>query len=126
MTNEWQFIHHADGKVELVRWKSDPGEHLDLSSIPEDRPTLEVLRATLENLTRHSLEPWLALGYLLALDRPGISFLSQCTLADRMRTNPSALPRRVGTSQAYFALDSSVAPRPTPPDEELLKSLPYQ
>lgn len=126
MTNEWQFIHHANGKVELYRWKSDPGEHLDRSSNPEDRPILETLRATLENLARHSLEPWLAPGYLLALDRPGISFLSRCTLADRMRTNPSGAPHRVGTAQAYFAPDSSVAPRPTPTDEELLKSLPYQ
>jgi arylsulfatase A-like enzyme len=125
-TDDWHFIHHAHGFEELYRWRSDPMEQSDCSQMLENQAALDALRARLESMMRMSLEPWLGPGYLFALNRPDYNFLGQCRLSERMRTKLLSPPRRVGTSQAYFGLDSAVAPRPTPTDEELLRSLPYK
>ncbi len=125
MTEEWHYLHRADGRSELYRWTTDPREQTDLSSRPEFRPLMNELHAQLSERMRHSMRPWFAPHYLLALDTPETSLLRELAFGFPPGAGPPG--PRVGMSQAGFPPDTSEPPkRRVRTEEDLLRSLPYR
>jgi arylsulfatase A-like enzyme len=122
-TSEWHYIRTARGKQELYCRSEDPKEQHDLSSLAEYQPTLNRLRADLEEAVRNSYEPWLGREYLLALGASDQSPLQAKSLATK---SPTA-SRREGAAQSYFHPNIPLSSRQlSRREKDLLKTLPYQ
>ena len=127
MTSEWHYIHDSNGKSELYRWREDPQEKNDLSSSPQYRQILEDMHRRLEQLAGTSLRPWRGPEYLLALDRPGHSFLQEALFGNLQESAAHSSLPPVGTSQNYFTSDGRSSPkRPLPAEVQSLRSIPYR
>jgi arylsulfatase A-like enzyme len=126
-TPEWHYIHTAKGGEELYSWKTDPGEKLDLSALPEYQGTMHALHANLRSLVEQSLPPWLGREYTLALRGSGETLVKEPSFPNERGFSLLPGPRRIGTAQALFGDTQSIKERGhVPSQEELLKSLPYQ
>jgi len=125
VTPQWQYLHDSTGRAELYDLAADPKELFNLAGDPNHAPTLEKLHRLVESNLELSHRPWRGPDYLLALDRPGYSFL-RTALFDRLPV-PAASPQafRVGTAQAFFDPDPAATPKPRPADADLVNSLPY-
>ena len=127
MTSEWHYLHDSNGKSELYRWREDRHEKDDLSSSPEHRQILEDLQRRLDHLAGTSLGPWRGPEYLLALDRPGHSFLKEALFGNLQESAAHSSLPPVGTSQNYFTPDGRSSPKhPLPAEVQSLRSLPYR
>jgi arylsulfatase A-like enzyme len=125
-TQDWHYLHHSDGRRELYRWTEDPGEQTDLSGRAEFQPVLGDLHTQLCDLVRDSAQPWYAPPYLLALNEPGLSYMS--SLASGMQRADRGPPGpRVGMAQDVFPKDAAETSRKrVRSKEDLLRSLPYR
>jgi arylsulfatase A-like enzyme len=126
-TSEWHYIHDSTGKSELYRWREDPQEQTDLSTHPGQRLTVEDLQQRLDQVVGTSLRPWRDPEYLLALDRPGHSFLSEALFGSLQEHAADFPVSPVGASQAFFTPGRRSSPkRPLPAEVQSLRSLPYR
>lgn len=125
MTAEWHYLHSSDGRSELYYLPDDSGEKVNLAESPDHQVVLRTLHQKLEAYVGSSLKPWRGPQYLLALDRPGYSFLRQAIFAPKSRQGSAPVGLPVGSSQAFFSSAPSGLARPQPEDEELIESLPY-
>jgi arylsulfatase A-like enzyme len=119
----WHYLLDSAGRAELFDWRTDAGETRNLADEAEFDAWRERLHSATESILARSLFPWRSVEYLQPLDHPGRPFFR------RAAANPDAFQPigwPVGSSQAFFAqpLPSRVA-RPTPSEEDLLRSLPY-
>ena len=127
LTPEWHYIQEAGGRTELYHWSTDSEEQVNLAQSPSHGLVLKNLSAQLLQSIRISYPPWRGPEYLLALDRPGNSFLRQTIFSSEPWPDLATGLERVGSAQIRVA--GSAANQPFlrhPVDEELLKSLPYR
>ncbi len=119
----WHYIADSRGHAELFDLQTDPTEAHNLAAAPAYQDVAQQLRAELEDTLARSALPWQNTTYLSVLDQPGKPFVPRAA-ADPAAFRLIGWP--VGSSQAYFA-EQAPAPavRPTPSQEDLLRSLPY-
>ncbi|HEV2494793.1 MAG TPA: sulfatase [Terriglobia bacterium] len=118
----WHYLLDSSGRAELYDRQADPAEQVNLATSPELHTVVDQLHARMESALAHSLIPWPNVGYLAPLDRPGDLFFR------RAITHPNDFPLAglpIGSAQAVYSGPSSQSPRPTPAQQELLRSLPY-
>lgn len=125
MTSEWHYIHDSRGQSKLYRWPVDPNEQANLATDAQHQETLRNLHALLLDRLSSSHRPWRGPEYLFGLDGPGFSFLREAAFGMRNTAGQPEMTRRIGTAQAFFTPDSGSPRRLHPPDEELIRSLPY-
>ncbi len=125
-TPEWQYIYDSGGRQELYRWTQDPLDQMDLARFAGSQAVMAGLHQQLIQLIADSSGPWLDQNYLFARGPSRSSFLLD-VLSARKNAPPSAPGRLfIGASQSFFTHNESPVPiRPTTPDQELLKTLPY-
>jgi len=118
----WHYLLDSSGRAELYDRQADPAEQVNLAASPQLSSVVDQLRARMESALAHSLIPWPNVGYLAPLDRPGDLFFRRAIT--HLNDYPAAgLP--IGGAQAVYSGPSSQMPRPTPAQQELLRSLPY-
>ncbi len=119
----WHFLLDSEGHAELFDWQNDAAENQNLAASPALQGVVAQMRGQLEAILARSVSPWWQPAYLSPLDQPGEPFVR------RALANPDAfrlLGQPVGACQAYFqARAPTPSPRPTPSQEDLLRSLPY-
>ncbi len=119
----WHFLLDSSGRAELFDWQKDAAENHDLASLPAFANTVEQMRGQLEAILAHSVSPWWQGAYLSPLNQPKKPFVR------RALEHPEAFPLLgppIGSCQAFFRNHAPPpAARPTPAQEELLRSLPY-
>lgn len=122
-TPEWQLILSSSGSVELYNLMRDPGEKTNVASNAALQDVVANLRAELEGQLAYSLLPWRATDYLAPLDEPGASFIARVSAA---HANLPADGLPIGAAQAVFSHQRpSQLVRPSPAQQEILRSLPY-
>lgn len=126
-TPDWQYIYNSSGRQELYRWPSDPLDQSDLAQAAGSQAVMAGLQKQLIQLLAQSSGPWRDQNYLFARGPSRSSFLLDVLSARKsMPTSPSPGSLFIGSSQSFFRLNEPLAPmRPTQPDRETLKSLPY-
>ncbi|MEJ2008218.1 MAG: hypothetical protein P8Z30_08705 [Acidobacteriota bacterium] len=127
-TPEWQYIRNSDGRQELYHWTTDPFDQANLAESSSAQAALESLRQRLIQEVSDSSEPWRGSDYLFAQSGKGSTFLSE-VIADRRPVHtPHAHKRHfIGAAQAFLGPEETAVPStPTTPDQDTLKSLPYQ
>ena len=123
VSDAWHFIIDSSGRSRLYDLRSDPGEEKSVAQTAAGGNAVVELRLSLTSEIAYSLLPWRGPSYLLPLDRPGGSFIE---LAIKERASFHPVPRPSGISQDYFSHDSPTQViRPSPSQEDLLRSLPY-
>jgi arylsulfatase A-like enzyme len=118
----WHYLVDARGHAQLFDWQADPAEQHNLAASPASQAIVGRLRSQMESTLARSVSPWWGTAYLAPLDQPGVPF------ARRALANPQAFPLLgwpVGSAQASFLAASPPATRPTPAQQELLRTLPY-
>lgn len=125
-TPRFQYIVHRSGREELYRWVADPEEQDNLAAFPQDQATLTKLRSRLINLVSHAIGPWRGREYLQALDSVQASPHLNLLFARPLQPGTAGSRFRIGIAQAYFRSQRSSLVRPSQPDVDLMKSLPYQ
>ena len=127
MTSEWHYIQEAGGRTELYHWPDDPQEQTNLAPLPAHASLLQDFSTQLVQSVGLSHTPWRGPEYLLALDRPGDSFLRQSLFRSQPWPSEALGSPRVGSAQTRVAGSSARrVPLRHPIDEELLRSLPYR
>ncbi len=126
-TPEWQYIFNSSGRQELYHWTADPREQTDLAASASAQNTLEGLRKHLIRVVADSSEPWRGPNYLFARSPTGSSFLHEVISARRpIQTFLAANRLFIGASQALLESQGpSIPVKPTPRNQDSLKSLPY-
>ena len=126
-TREWQFIYRPGYHRSLLyHWTTDPSEEINLADRPENQALIESLKAMLISNIKNSYRPWRDTRYLLAFSKTDFS-------PDEEALKPVPQPRGgpfialgAGASQALFPPDPETpSTNRTVPNQELLKSLPY-
>ncbi len=120
MTPEWHYVRGSNGQGELYHWADDFDEKVNLAYASEFQSVLQSLAERLYRRVQFSRQPWRGPKYLSALDWPGHSFLREIGFAPQTGSNGTRTQGGPGTSQAF-----SVPDHPSPPDAELIESLPY-
>jgi arylsulfatase A-like enzyme len=119
----WHFLVNSTGSVELYDDQADGKETRNLAASPDLQDVAPKLRMQLQTILAHSVSPWLNVNYLSALDRPGAPFVN-LAVKNPEAFGPVGWP--VGSSQAFFqSWAQEQTTRPTPSQEDLLRSLPY-
>ncbi|MGH9352646.1 MAG: sulfatase [Terriglobia bacterium] len=123
-TQEWHLILDSGGRAELYDILKDPGERSDLAADPRLQSTLASLRASLEARLAYSLLPWRALDYLSPLNQAGANFIRQVSQQRLKLPDENVMP--IGSAQAVFSHQPpSQLVRPSPSEQQTLRSLPY-
>lgn len=127
-TPEWQYIYNSNGGQELYRWPVDPLDQTDLARSPGAKATLQRLHQRLVGLLAGSSQPWRDMNYLFTHGTSGTSFLHEILFAQESHSTFLSPGRLfIGASQSFFKPDVPLLPqKPSQPDRESLKSLPYQ
>jgi arylsulfatase A-like enzyme len=107
VTPQWHLIRDAADDVQLFDLTTDPGELVNLADSPEHQVDITDLQSRLFDRVQDSLPPWLGENYLWALGARQYSLLAAKHM---VHTNWPA----------------SGFQRPSTPEKELLRSLPYQ
>ncbi|MCL5005008.1 MAG: sulfatase-like hydrolase/transferase [Acidobacteria bacterium] len=124
-TPEWQYIYDSAGRQELYRWTTDPLEQSNLAASPDEQATLDSLHAQLVGLIQNSVGPWRGAEYLVPLEKQR-SFLREVLFPPPFKPGAPGNQFRIGASQAYFGPERPwTPPRPSPAQQDLMKSLPY-
>jgi arylsulfatase A-like enzyme len=127
VTRDWHYIRDTLGHEELYRWGSDAQEIQNLTDAPEYEPVTSSLRNMLRDYLAGSLRPWRGPGYLNALDNPRSPFAHEALFSPAAGPSGLAPGIRFGASQAFFARRQVVpSAQPTPIDQDLLHTMPYQ
>jgi arylsulfatase A-like enzyme len=114
-SGQWHYLEDSAGHKELYDWTSDPGEKVNLA---QRQPTIvKELASRLRASSAKSVRPWEAPEYLgaLGLD-PG------WTAANAGGPSPGD---PIGVCQKYFRQNAEHSPPREVPDEDLLRSIPY-
>ena len=124
-TSQWQYIAHHSGRQELYDWTRDPREQNNLADSPQEAAILAGLHSRLAGMAGDATGPWRGAAYLRAL---GIGGSSQVNLPFPRPFKPGAPEDqlRIGAAQAHFKAQPSTPTRPSQPERELMRSLPYQ
>lgn len=126
-TSRWHYLQDSTGSAELYAWPRDPQEKVNLADSPAHQGVVEEMRRRLFERVGLSLKPWRRPEYLVALDRPGYSFLRDVAIDGPLFGSPTPGRRRVGATQAYFTNKSTLQPRrPSQAEQDLLRNLPYK
>ena len=120
----WHYLRYSSGRREIFDQQADVAEKNNLAGSSAVQTVLQQLNSQMESVVAGSLTPWRAVAYLSPLDRPDMPFFRRAIL------NPSAFPLLgwpIGSSQALFATSTpqQQVMRPTPSQQDLLRSLPY-
>jgi arylsulfatase A-like enzyme len=125
-TPQWQYIYDSAGRQQLYRWNTDPREQSNLTASAGEQATLQNLRAQMVDLVKNSVAPWRGAEYLVPLGKPG-PFLHDILFSRPSQPNAPGSELRIGASQAYLGPEHSwTPPRPSPAQQDLIRSLPYQ
>jgi len=123
-TDEWQLIVRPGQKrSRLYHWPADSLEQHNVANREENQAVMAQLKASLLSIIERSCRPWRETAYLAALSDSGFS-----PDTEAIRLLPSLpwgplLPQGAGAAQMLFPPNPET--RETNPDEELLRSIPY-
>jgi len=114
---QWHYLEDSSGHRELYDWRRDPAERINLA----DQHT--AIAAELANRLRayaaNSIRPWEGPDYLAALGPDAYSVVPVANGADLDDPDP------IGICQAIFPREGVPAEPREDPNEDLLRSLPY-
>ncbi|MGH9445943.1 MAG: sulfatase, partial [Terriglobia bacterium] len=123
VTPHWQYIEASPGRAWLYNLQADPLERDSLAGASHFQPVTARLQQLLEARIADSVLPWYAPGYLAPLNRPGEEFIERVSRAKAGFASEGA---PIGAVQAYFIHQARAQlPRPSPAEQDLLRSLPY-
>jgi arylsulfatase A-like enzyme len=126
-TPEWQYIYNSTGRQELYHWPADPLDQTNLAQSDGAQATLADLGRRLIQVVADSSQPWRDQNYLFARSGNGSAFLREVISArNHVPVHPSHKRHSIGAAQALLGPGEPEVPiKPTVPDRESLKSLPY-
>jgi len=111
----WHYVGDSTGRRELYDWVSDPTERINLAD--RQPAIIDELANRLRAYTANSIKPWEAPDYVAALGLDADSIVTVSGGAD------NADP--IGMCQAFFPREGGQTGPSKGPNEDLLRSLPY-